>query len=331
MSKVSVIIPVYNVEEYLEKCLDSVCNQTLKEIEIICVNDCSPDNSLEILDVYSKKDSRIKILNRSKNGGLSAARNTGLKLATSEYVYFLDSDDWIDLDYIEKMYIAAIENNANIVANVSGYEVRPDSKRYMNISDVYNPLEVNAFSDYGSAVYKTFIGAPFKIFKKSFLDDYSLKFPVDYIFEDLFFQYISYYYAKEVFVIDGSYYYYNIRDNSIMTNTSNRDNFDLNHLKIFNLIFEYLENKSALKNANLKLFNDKIFFQDLTEEKYLLYKNYFEKISCYVEIKKSLYKDIELMFMGFVLNTKTYEDYKTKYNADFKVIFLREKIKKGIR
>ena len=95
MAKVSIIIPVYNVESYLRRCLDSVVNQTLKDIEIILVNDGSTDGSLAICEEYAKNDDRIKIITR-KNGGLSAARNTGLDNATSEYIGFIDSDDWVD-------------------------------------------------------------------------------------------------------------------------------------------------------------------------------------------------------------------------------------------
>ena len=98
---VSIIIPVYNVRKYLEECLDSVINQTYKNIEIICVNDGSTDNSLELLYEYSKKDSRIKIIDK-KNGGVSSARNLGIKNAIGEYIYFVDSDDWIELNLIEE-------------------------------------------------------------------------------------------------------------------------------------------------------------------------------------------------------------------------------------
>ena len=98
---ISIIIPVYNVRKYLEECLDSVINQTYKNIEIICVNDGSTDNSLELLYEYSKKDSRIKIIDK-KNGGVSSARNLGIKNAIGEYIYFVDSDDWIELNLIEE-------------------------------------------------------------------------------------------------------------------------------------------------------------------------------------------------------------------------------------
>ena len=113
MAKISVIIPVYNVEEYLERCLNSVVNQTFKDLEIICVNDGSTDSSGEILQKFARKDARIKIIKRP-NGGLSAARNTGLEVMSGEYFAFLDSDDWIDLNFYEKLYEKAKEFDADI-------------------------------------------------------------------------------------------------------------------------------------------------------------------------------------------------------------------------
>jgi glycosyltransferase involved in cell wall biosynthesis len=112
--KVSVIIPIYNVEKYVGKCLDSVVNQTLKNIEIICVNDGSTDNSLRILEEYSQKDRRINIINK-KNKGASWARKTGLNAAKGEFIAFVDSDDWVESDTFEKMYENAIQNNSDLV------------------------------------------------------------------------------------------------------------------------------------------------------------------------------------------------------------------------
>ena len=103
MTAISVIVPVYNVENYLVKCLDSIINQTLTDIEIICVNDGSTDNSRQILENYKRKDSRIKIIDK-QNGGLSSARNVGYKYSTGEYISYIDSDDWVDLTMLEKMY-----------------------------------------------------------------------------------------------------------------------------------------------------------------------------------------------------------------------------------
>lgn len=114
MPKVSIIMPIYNVEQYLEQCLDSCINQTLEDIEIICVNDGSPDNSMQILENYSKKDLRIKIINQ-ENQGISETRNNGFKFASGDYILFLDSDDWLKENACEVAYNQAIKNNNDFV------------------------------------------------------------------------------------------------------------------------------------------------------------------------------------------------------------------------
>ncbi len=115
MSLISIIIPVYNCEKYLSKCLDSIINQTHKDLEVICVNDGSTDNSSKILKDYSEKDSRIIVINQ-ENSKQGAARNKGLEIARGKYITFVDSDDWIDLDYCEKLYNSAEECAVNIAA-----------------------------------------------------------------------------------------------------------------------------------------------------------------------------------------------------------------------
>lgn len=116
MAKVSVIIPVYNAEKYLEDCLNSVTGQTLRDLEIICVNDGSTDNSAQILDAYAEKDSRIRVVHK-ENGGLVSARKTGIVAATGEYVGYVDSDDWIEPDMYEKLYEKARDYGCDIVAS----------------------------------------------------------------------------------------------------------------------------------------------------------------------------------------------------------------------
>ena len=113
MPKVSIIVPVYNTSEYLEKCLNSLIKQTLTDIEIICVNDGSTDKSLEILENYARNDQRIKIVTQ-ENSGLSATRNNGIKIAQGEYIGFVDSDDYVDLDFYEKLYNTAIKYNSDL-------------------------------------------------------------------------------------------------------------------------------------------------------------------------------------------------------------------------
>ena len=114
MMKISVVIPVYNIEDYLSECLDSIVNQSLEDIEIICVNDGSTDGSLDILKEYESKDSRVKIISQ-ENKGIGNARNTALEYAKGEYVYFIDGDDTLELDALERLYDLNIEKNADFI------------------------------------------------------------------------------------------------------------------------------------------------------------------------------------------------------------------------
>lgn len=131
---VSIIVPVYNVEQYLPQCLDSIVNQTYENIEVICVNDGSPDNSIKILEDYALRDSRIKVVSQ-KNQGLSGARNTGIKYASGKYIMFVDSDDWIDLDTCQVAVNAAETNDADFVFWSYVREFENDSKEKLMFWD----------------------------------------------------------------------------------------------------------------------------------------------------------------------------------------------------
>lgn len=174
MPKVSVIIPVYNVEEYLRECLDSVVNQTLQDIEIICVNDGSPDNSLAILEEYAKKDERIRIINK-ENGGVSSARNIGIRVANSNYLIFVDSDDTIDLDTCR----LALEKIVEVDADICCFGV---NEKYNNqvlkrkfdgdYLEKYEGKEIDL-----SCKVKFLTNACGKIIKRDFLINNSIEFP----------------------------------------------------------------------------------------------------------------------------------------------------------
>ena len=134
MIKISLVIPVYNAEKYLEKCLKSVITQTLKEIEIIIVNDGSKDKSLNIINDFFKKDKRIIIINKKNNEGVSKARNSALKIAKGEYILNIDSDDWIEDNYCEEIYEMAINNNLDIV--VTDIFVEGKKQQYLKDLDI---------------------------------------------------------------------------------------------------------------------------------------------------------------------------------------------------
>lgn len=202
MSKLSVIIPVYNTEKYLRKCLDSVCNQTLKDIEIICVNDASTDNSLEILKEYASSDNRIKVINFLQNKGAAVARNTAIDEAKGEYIGFVDSDDYIDLDFYEKLYGRAVESGADCVkGNIYDFYEKTNKSILTSFYDQNDRIKKNkAYFCYGftSAIYKT-----------SNIKDDNIKFPKNIIyFEDPYFSIFASIAINKVEIVDSAKYNY---------------------------------------------------------------------------------------------------------------------------
>lgn len=182
MPKVSIIIPVYNVEKYLRKCLDSVINQTLKDIEIICIDDKSTDNSLQILKEYAAKDNRFKILEQDNNQGQGIARNRGLDIANGEYIAFVDPDDYIELDMYETMYNLVFKNNCDVVfCNYDRYYTASEKLEIANKFEEYNinvkPLEIFNWSKLKSNVLQNI---PYicvnKLIKKDLLLKNNIKF-----------------------------------------------------------------------------------------------------------------------------------------------------------
>lgn len=141
-TKVSVIVPIYNSERYIDKCIQSIINQTLRDIEIILVDDGSTDRSIEISNEYAKKDDRIKII-KQKNKGASSARNNGISIATGKFITFIDSDDFVEIDMLELLYNSAINNNCDII--FSGIKIINDNDieyRFTSNSKIYTKQEV---------------------------------------------------------------------------------------------------------------------------------------------------------------------------------------------
>ena len=141
--KISIIIPVYNVEQYLQECIDSCVNQTLKEIEIICVDDCSTDSSLDILTRYAKEDSRVRVLGHQNNRKQGAARNTGLKYASGEYIWFVDSDDILALNACQLLYDTATELGVDVLSFCGNSFVEESGKKKFLSSFFFQGLPFN--------------------------------------------------------------------------------------------------------------------------------------------------------------------------------------------
>ena len=219
MKKVSVIVPVYNVEKYIDKCLNTLVNQTLKDIEIIIVNDGSPDNSQEIIDKYQKKyPKKIKSYIK-ENGGQGSARNFGLEKATGEYIGYVDSDDFIELDMYEKLYNKAKKNDLDIVICGNYCVTETGNKTEESDRRLFSDKKKNAF--FGKmAVWN-------KIYKRELLLNSNISFRSKLWYEDLDFTVQILSLAKKVGYVDKPLYNYLIREGSTMNNSNIKRNLEI--------------------------------------------------------------------------------------------------------
>lgn len=212
--KIAVIVPVYKAEKFLKGCLDSILEQSFKDIKVICVNDASPDNSAMILEEYSKNDNRVIVITHEENKGASTARNTGLdyvfeNIPSVEYISLVDADDKIEPETFEKAYQEAKESNADIL----NYNFLPstywDYKTEANTEPVdYEGNCVEAIFDYKE--FYTFVVCWSKIYKKELLEN--IRFSDQKFFEDGSFAYKVLPRAKKLRVIPDTFYYYNIEN-----------------------------------------------------------------------------------------------------------------------
>lgn len=231
-AKVSIIVPVYNTGKYLKKALNSLKNQTLKDIEIICINDGSTDNSLKILNQYAAKDNRFRVITQ-KNQGPGVARNNGLKMVTGEYVGFMDPDDWLDINACETLYKQAKSQNSDVVAfNYNTYNEKgkklEEVKLTNTISDEVYHLNSNECFNWRNIKPKEFFGLYYaawnKIYKSAFLEKYHIKFTPCNVSEDNQFVIGATLNAGRISYCDKPFYNYLLRKGSAVHKYSN-DNF----------------------------------------------------------------------------------------------------------
>ena len=212
---ISVIVPVYKVEDILARCLDSLCRQSLKEIEILLVDDASSDRCGEICEEYAEKDSRFRVIHHPENRGLSAARNTGIAQATADYLMFIDSDDWVHVDFCKLPYECALQHHADLVL-FGRYYVDKDGlqrnipKQENIVAGIKTQLETidllltNAVGNY----------AWNKLYKKALF--HAISYPEGYLFEDIGTTYKTIFLADVVYYLNEKLYYYCYRKESIV-------------------------------------------------------------------------------------------------------------------
>lgn len=281
MPKVSVIVPFYNVEKYIEKCLDSLVNQTLEEIEIILVNDGSQDNSEEKAKEFEKRyPNKIKYYKKA-NGGLGDARNFGIKYATGEYIAFLDSDDFVELTMYEEMYKKAKQENADMVECDFWWEY-PNKKK----EDIGN-----TYSNQKEMLYKSRVVAWNKLIKREIYEKYpEARFSVGLRYEDVEGFYKILPYIKKVVFVRKCFIHYIQRQGSI-SNTQNQKNEE---------IFTVLENViNYYKKNNL--------YNDFKEELEYVYARYL-LCSSFLRIVKIKDKNIRKNLLN-----KTWENLNTNF------------------
>lgn len=221
--KVSVIVPVYNVEKFIDKCLNSLVNQTLKEIEIIVVNDGSSDNSQKIIDEYVKKyPNKIKSFIK-ENGGQGSARNMGMEKAVGEYISFVDSDDWLDLNTLEKMYNLAKKDKSDIV-------ICDMVDHYSNYTIYHNCTKYNS-------VFEVTPSACNKIFRKELIKDF--RFLSKLWYEDFDFTTKILFNTNKISNISEGFYHCNCGHESTMNNNNSKKNLDM--IIVIEDIIDYLK------------------------------------------------------------------------------------------
>ncbi len=277
---ISIIVPVYNVKNYLKKCLDSLVNQTYKNLEIIVVNDGSDDGSEEICNEYARKYDFIQVIEK-ENGGLSDARNCGIRAATGEYIGFVDSDDWIENDMYQSLIEVIIKYNADI-AMCGRYIVQGNS-----VLSLYTSEKIRVYKG-NEALKQLLLGKELdssvcdKLFHKSLIKD--IEFPIGKIHEDIFTTHKIVNKCKKMVHIGSPKYYYYNRKGSITKSQFSKRNFDLieayqqireeyENLQ-FNDIIEFNYNKNIIHLLN------KIIYSHQEEEfrlEILSFKNYFRK------------------------------------------------------
>lgn len=245
--KVSVIIPVYNIENWIDDCLISLINQTLKEIEIIIINDCSTDNSLNTLQKYSIEDNRITIITNKKNVGLGESRNIGIKKAKGEYIAFVDGDDWAEINYLEKMYNYATSEKVDIV--ITNYYQHSKEGRRKEIQDFRFSSKIEVFK-------KILIGkirwtAWGKLFKKDIFLYNKIWFSKYKVGEDMDTVYKAIFFAERIGLLNEYLFNYRFGREGCLTSFIKQEplNSIINHIDILTNIKKFLQDNHVFNSC----------------------------------------------------------------------------------
>ncbi len=283
MDLISIIVPIYKVEEYLDKCIESIVNQTYTNLEIILVDDGSPDNCPLMCDEWAKKDSRIKVIHKT-NGGLSDARNAGLSVATGSYIGFIDSDDWIRSDMYELLLSNLINNNCDI--SVCGIQCVSENETFINTLTPNGFHILDADQAMLSIINEDLLKQPvwYKLYRRATIE--GIKFPIGKCHEDVFWSYKAIGNASRVCVCDDLCYFYRQRNDSIMGKSFSIKHYDSLEAKIQRVEYITKHFPSMSDNAKIQLWFSCIYAAQMTLR--YLNKSHLKQLSIYIEQAQTL-------------------------------------------
>lgn len=321
MTKVSVLIPVHNTADYLEKCLESVRGQTLGDIEILCVNDGSTDRSPELLRQAAREDARIRLTDWQDCRGVSAARNFALDNAIGEYIYFIDSDDWLDEDYLEAMVERSDALRADILMNTSYVQEYPDTgKRAFSSFDNFSSEGRFEPSAKIQRLLPPIIWA--RLYRRSFLQRHFLRFPpVKGGGEDIYFTGAGDLLLPEIFVFKGPYYHYLQRADSV----AHQREKGFHYIENFRLLYLFLQEKQIPLDG-VKLFFIESLVLD-SEVKFNFVKAYLTEIADIARRNREIYNDLEWFLLDLMQNTPDYDAFRSRCHPDISMNFLRHRMR----
>ncbi|WP_407415907.1 glycosyltransferase family 2 protein [Methanobrevibacter sp.] len=323
MVKISVIVPCYNVEEYLEECLDSIINQTLEDIEIICIDDGSTDNTPEILKSYANKDNRIKLI-LQPNSGLSASRNVGLDNSCGEYICFIDSDDYLELTALEETYKIATKKSLDFlifkIINFDDETRKKQRVRYFDMPYLKRIVKNKVFhyKKISEIVFQLAVTATGKLYNHEFIKD--MRFPEGLLFEDNVFYAQTMFSAKRMYFYDKYLYNRRVRSDSITQVSTPRY---AEYIEIFNMVCDITAKITKnpfyiRKSYNFKIKNLFNNFHALNEEHK---PGFFKKMKeDFINHKDEYYVDEEFQNLDdkakFIFNCifecEKYKEYELK-------------------
>ncbi len=294
MPKISVIVPVYNVEKYISTCLESLLKQTMQDIEIICVDDCGTDESMRIVEKIAKTDKRIKIIHNEQNSGLSESRNNGMKCATAPYIMFCDSDDWFAEDMCEKMYTAITRDNADLA--ICGTEVIYEADHDRKSSDDrYFAIQHGGTIDLTQDIQDKYsVCAWNKIYKREIINKYNVLFPRGLKYEDNYFYSAYCLWVEKVAFVSDKLYKYRRRAGSIMNNTYGNKVLNLDTIKIAIAWFKYATEHNKI-NEKTNWFWGKFFYELVCNS--LDYSSKDNHKKCYEMAQKFIQENLDITIL----------------------------------